>query len=94
MIFVRQDIIRVVALPARQTDNIGVMQGGQVIAKIIIVVLHDFLSLLHLSLGTCLFVGLPSSLFSLLGVRGVRDLGFSQATSTQIIIGSVDSVNS
>ena len=88
VVLVGQDLVQVKALPTSQTDDTGVVQGGQVIATVVIVV-HEFLSSLHLSLYTCLFVGFAPGLFLFFGVRGVCDLGFSQATSTQIPVDSV-----
>jgi hypothetical protein len=86
MVFFRRIVVGVIALVACPTDAFGVVQGGQVIAAIIIVVLRDLLPLLHYSLDTCLFVRLSPRLLSFFGVRGIGDLGLRRETPAQIAI--------
>ena len=84
MVLVGQDFIEFVALLVRDTNEVGVVQGGKVVTTIIVVVFHDLFLVLHHCLDTRLFICLSLRFLSVFGVRGVSDLGFLRETLAQI----------
>jgi len=89
MVLVGQDFIEFMALLERDTNEVGVVQGGKVVTTIIVVVFHDLLPFPHHCLDTRLLICLSLRFLSFFGVRGVSDLGLWRETLTQIAINTL-----